>query len=1029
MNPILALLTRRSGGQQQLQQQQQNAKTGSSSKSKLLSKSMSVVDHLGQNPQQLLEKESPDNGGFCCDPVGGSSNHKSKRVESLERNCEQHQQQLCQQQQQQHQKKRSASESNLLNPSVVAPADVNTAGSNSCEKTIETEEGYYRSFDDHIDDIDDLGVLANSNSLEAAVVLRTQPEAFAIGDTRCSFNSSDSGRMSDTYAETSNSSVTSSSNGSSGHSNRLYSNTSNCSGDSGTQLSVNSEYSTVGKEKGALLAVLKEQDSPSYPPFDNEIYGTSIAVKAPSQTSQNLEDTTYSRIEDHTGEDLADEGSPPPPPPPPLPPRFATVRKSFTLPHNMSMASAEVNAKRKDLSNYFGLQDQGPGTPSREVAQMVALQNLPPTSPDFPPPPAPSELISPSKKNLGKFFGIQQQQQQQQHPQPQPPSSFHSLPKPNQNGDNTKRTRPKSLGFNIIQMERSASIQHQEEVYANPTTRSKLSNIRALNKTLSRLATLQLTDGSNHLYAQSAPTTPEYPQQLQAVDSETSPRRKNLSKFLGLPMPAETPDPNYTLTQQVGTTPLPPPPLSGILKKTGLSNSTPLDLDQAESEANCVAGQNPSSNQGTHSNNGTLNHPNSVRWQSNDGLATPGSLQGGVTPTFLTPSGSPRVQFPRGTGAQKPDQLPEEIYSSGSNYSVGPKHSTSMFSLASSSPFHHNITANNSSNNNCSHNYTTGSLRINHHHSNNQQHLAGSRLGGRSLQRGVTLQATQPPKVVQRRHKPLPPVRSVTLDDMQPPKSRDPAAAAANPSSGVVWVPRRGESLQIRRHSLHHQFGIASLGGKRRSQSSVATFSSDGRARPSLNAGPTSQQQHRVHFAPKFLSHSNNASLENLVASRPSTREPIYVTMGGSQEQQQQHAHHHKTTIFINPSSSSSGGAKQTAEPEYLDMSRIRALKQQQRLRTSFSTDSVVDYAQIECCSGQSPQLVQTEAQIHNVEDPLQSGDSRQQQQPLPLRSVSVESHYNEVLDRINIAGNNGSIAANVGGGTIMSQSMPPQSQ
>jgi hypothetical protein len=43
---------------------------------------------------------------------------------------------------------------------------------------------------------------------------------------RYSFNSSDSGRMSDTYGETSNSSVASSS----GHSNRICSNTSNCSG-------------------------------------------------------------------------------------------------------------------------------------------------------------------------------------------------------------------------------------------------------------------------------------------------------------------------------------------------------------------------------------------------------------------------------------------------------------------------------------------------------------------------------------------------------------------------------------------------------------------------------------------------------------------------------------------------------------------------------------------------------------------------------------------------------------------------------
>ena len=104
----------------------------------------------------------------------------------------------------------------------------------SASETLETvtgaegQEGFYRSFDD-IDDID-LGVLASSNPLEAAVVLRNQPES---SGARYSFNSSDSGRMSDTYGETSNSSVASSS----GHSNRICSNTSNCSGDSGAQMS------------------------------------------------------------------------------------------------------------------------------------------------------------------------------------------------------------------------------------------------------------------------------------------------------------------------------------------------------------------------------------------------------------------------------------------------------------------------------------------------------------------------------------------------------------------------------------------------------------------------------------------------------------------------------------------------------------------------------------------------------------------------------------------------------------------------
>ena len=49
--------------------------------------------------------------------------------------------------------------------------------------------------------------------------------------------------MSDTYAETSNSSVTSSTNNSAAGHNRLHSNMSNCSGDSGAQLSLNSNDS------------------------------------------------------------------------------------------------------------------------------------------------------------------------------------------------------------------------------------------------------------------------------------------------------------------------------------------------------------------------------------------------------------------------------------------------------------------------------------------------------------------------------------------------------------------------------------------------------------------------------------------------------------------------------------------------------------------------------------------------------------------------------------------------------------------
>jgi hypothetical protein len=145
-------------------------------------------------------------------------------------------------------KKKCASESDLLNAGMkvgdsrtgyIAPQFSNQPDGDfpappkpedlllmSASETLETvtgtegTEGFYRSFDD-IDDID-LGVLASSNPLEAAVVLRGQADSH---QARLSFNSSDSGRMSDTYGETSNSSVASS-----GHSNRICSNTSNCSG-------------------------------------------------------------------------------------------------------------------------------------------------------------------------------------------------------------------------------------------------------------------------------------------------------------------------------------------------------------------------------------------------------------------------------------------------------------------------------------------------------------------------------------------------------------------------------------------------------------------------------------------------------------------------------------------------------------------------------------------------------------------------------------------------------------------------------
>ena len=80
---------------------------------------------------------------------------------------------------------------------------------------------------------------------------------------RCSFNSSDSGRMSnDTYAETSNSSVASAaSNSISSHCNRLCSNTSNCSGDDSGMSSSNGSGLENGGGGNARLERTKESDS------------------------------------------------------------------------------------------------------------------------------------------------------------------------------------------------------------------------------------------------------------------------------------------------------------------------------------------------------------------------------------------------------------------------------------------------------------------------------------------------------------------------------------------------------------------------------------------------------------------------------------------------------------------------------------------------------------------------------------------------------------------------------------------------
>ena len=245
-------------------------------------------------------------------------------------------------------------------------------------------------------------------------------------------------------------------------------------------------------------------------------------------------------------------------------------------------------SKRKDLSNLLGLNDQGPGTPSRQVAQMVALQNLPNVAPEI-------TALSPSKKDLNKFLGIEQ----------------------------SKRERPQSLAM-------------VSDGSPNSARQMKLNQLRALNKTLSRL-----TSNSN-MAAQSAPTTPDnYPCGILLCDENLSPlKKKNLHKFLGLPPPPPPIPPPRTAssakrraTQEQHTSP------SMLNMIPALSSSTPDNLERENAAA--------------------VDELRRIS-QSNDGLSTPGSC--------TTPAKSPAV-------TRQP--LCSTIVPV-----VGPKPSNSMFSLA-----------------------------------------------------------------------------------------------------------------------------------------------------------------------------------------------------------------------------------------------------------------------------------------------------------------------------------------------------------
>jgi len=143
------------------------------------------------------------------------------------------------------------------------------------------------------------------------------------------------------------------------------------------------------KESSRPLEVLKEQASPDYPPFDQELYGETISMiestsgstssgQQTQQQQQQQQQLTQQPSEDpeESNEDYYY-----------IPLRYATVRKSFTLPHNINASANPTTPtptspnggsyKTKDLTKFLGLIDDGPGSPTKEVAQAVAMQSLP----------------------------------------------------------------------------------------------------------------------------------------------------------------------------------------------------------------------------------------------------------------------------------------------------------------------------------------------------------------------------------------------------------------------------------------------------------------------------------------------------------------------------------------------------------------------------------------------------------------------------------------------------------------------------
>jgi len=511
-------------------------------------------------------------------------------------------------------KKRSNSESNILT---------------AADAKKEEDEGFYRSFDDDIDgDIED--------DLAATVVKRNSvrsKELTLSAEARHSLiSSSDSGRVStadSTYAETSTSSVAS---------NSKDSGCAHCSASNNTS-SNTSDTSSITKAPGVVNGTHQRPDQHSSPEMD-EVYG-SVGIRSSKPTSieptySHIIETTPSKKAGTTGSS-PDEGDGVMPPPLP-PPRFATVRKSLTLPHISSEANSPPASR--PVESIYGVVI---GRKGRKAAGS--------SSSNYPPPPSTAAVSTSSGNNFtddpGKYMGC---------PTPSAATSAATLPRaPSPSSASSTSTaprcRPRTLGFNNSPSDQACSAGGRRTA--------------ALNKKVALLG------ASAEVYVPaSAPTTPD--STLQQT------KRGKLFGIKGMVHSQhQTEEERQILTQAPL---LPPPPPSGILKKSALSTSTPMDLEAAT----CVEVNHYSCDEDASVTYASVQRRQ--RWQSNDGLATPGSLQGGMTPTSFTPLGSPRaashvVHAPPPPGHcfstraevhEPPTSMPSHC---------GPRESSSMFSL------------------------------------------------------------------------------------------------------------------------------------------------------------------------------------------------------------------------------------------------------------------------------------------------------------------------------------------------------------